>query len=192
MNNNTLKELVKVTESSLQREKKADIDDVCERIQQATDANIATVVNFGAAATDPADLLTAIDLYRLAEQNPRASRISISVAIKNASEMISEVIKSLFKEKLDKMADTLKASNPDFASGWDRAREVINLGSTTGKIRGTVLDEMDVPKSNVKLTIYKAGTTDAVSTVITDAKGKFNASDLLPGDYDLVWELDGY
>lgn len=190
--NNTLKALVNVSDSGLKKEKKEDVDDVCERVQKACHDNIAGAMTFGVAATDPADLLTAIGLYRSASANPRGAVISRSQAKDNATKMVGEVIKNLLIAQMDPMADTLKVSNKDFWKGYKQAREIIDLGSTTAKLRGTVLDELDVPLSNVKLNIFKAGTPTLIKQVITDAKGKFNATGLPAGQDDFKWELVGF
>ncbi len=190
--NNTLKALVNVTESGLKSEKKEDVDDVCERVKNACNANIAGATPFGVTATDVTDLATAIGLYRTATQNPRNAIISKSQANDNVSKMVGEVITDLLAGQMDLMADTLKISNVNFWSGWKQAREIIDLGSTTAKLRGTCLDQNDVPVSNVKLNIYKAGTTILLKQVITDSKGKFNATDLGAGFDDFKWELTGY
>jgi hypothetical protein len=40
------------------------------------------------------------------------------------------------------------------------------LGSTTAKVRGTVLDENDVPLKDVSFKILKTGTTEEVAKVL--------------------------
>ncbi|HXF90711.1 MAG TPA: carboxypeptidase-like regulatory domain-containing protein, partial [Candidatus Nitrosotenuis sp.] len=75
---------------------------------------------------------------------------------------------------------------------WRQAREIINLGSTTAKVRGQVTRENGMFLSNVSFTIYEAGTDSVVKQVITDAEGKFSASQLPAGNFDFRWELEGY
>jgi hypothetical protein len=190
--NNTLAALVNYSESQLNRTKKEDIDDVCEAIHDATDTNIAGATNFGVVASDVTDLQAAIDLYRTASQNPRQAIITRSQAKKKVTEMIREVIDDLLVAKLDKMANTLKSSNPDFFNGYKQSRTIIDLGSTTAKVRGTVLDEDDVPLKGVMFSIVDSGTDDVVASTKTDNKGKFNIAKLKAGMVDFKWELDGY
>jgi len=90
------------------------------------------------------------------------------------------------------MVNTLKPSNYDFWSGYQQAREVIDLGSTTAKIRGVVLNENDVPLIGVEFKIVKAGTEEVVGMVMTDVKGKFNIAQLPAGMVDLRWRFSGY
>ena len=192
VHNNTLKALVNFTRSKLDALKKEDVDDVCQGIHDATNTNIVVVTPFGANAGDVTDLQAAIDLYRTGTQNPRQAIIGKSQAIKQAKEMVREVIDDLLIGQLDVMTNTLQFSNKDFWNGYHQAREIIDLGSTSAKVRGTVLDENDVPLKNVLFTILKTGTDVKVTEVATDVKGKFIAAKLLPGDFDFKWELNGY
>jgi len=190
--NNTLAALVNYSESQLNRTKKEDIDDVCQAIHDATDSNIAGASNFGATPTDVTDLQAAIDLYRIASQNPRQAIISKSQAKKQVTNMIREVIDELLVAQLDKMVNTLKPTNKVFCDGFKQAREILDLGTTTAKVRGTVLDEFDVPLKGVIFSILETGTEDEVERVKSDIKGKFNASKLSAGLFDFKWELNGY
>jgi hypothetical protein len=191
-NNNTLAALVNFNDNKLNRAKKEEVDDMCEAIKEATDANIAAVVDYGVAATDVTDLQSAIDLYRTASQNPRFAVITKSQANKQMELMVKEVIDNLLVKQLDKMVNTLKTVNFVFWDGYRQAREIIDLGSTTAKVRGTVLNVNDVPLINVDMTIYNAGTMEVLRTAKTDVKGRFNVSKLPAGMVDFKWALTGY
>ncbi len=191
-NNNTLAALVNFSETKLNALKKEDVDDVCEAIHDATDANIAGASNFGASATDVTDLQAAIGLYRTASQNPRTAIISKSQAKKQVATMVREVIDDLLIAQMDKMVNTLKATNKDFFDTYKQGREILNIGTTSAKIRGTVLDEDDVPLKNVVFSILETGTDVVVASTKTDNKGKYGASKLALGTFDFRWELDGY
>lgn len=190
--NNTLAALVNFSETKLNALKKEDVDDVCQGIHDATNANSAGALNFGIVATDITDLQSSIDLYRVASQNPRQAIISKSQAKKQVENMVREVIDDLLLAQMDKMVNTLKPSNKTFWDGYRQSREILDLGTTTAKVRGTVLDEEDVPLKSVIFSILDSGTEDVVVSVKTDNKGKFNASKLKAGLFDFKWELDGY
>lgn len=191
-NNNTLAALVNFSETKLNALKKEDVDDVCEAIHDATDVNIAGASNFGASATDVTDLQASIELYRTASQNPRQAIITKSQAKKQAANMVREVIDDLLIAQMDKMVNTLKGTNKEFFDTYKQAREILDLGTTTAKIRGTVLDEEDVPLKGVIFTITETGTDVEVAKTKTDNKGKYGVSKLPVGTFDLKWELVGY
>lgn len=191
-NNNTLKEQVSYSRRELDKFKKEDIDDVCQGIHDAADANIANITGYGVSATDVSDLQAAINLYRAASQNPRLTKVTQSQAKKQAAKMVGEVIKDLLKGQMDVMVNTLKLTNASFVEGYYQAREIIDLGSTSAKVRGEVRDENTAPLRGVVFSIYETGTEDLVKEVVTDAKGNFNASKLPMGNFDFVWSLSGY
>ena len=191
-NNNTLAALVNYTESKLNNLKKEDVDDACEAIHDATNTNIAGASPFGVSASDVTDLQTSIDLYRTAMQDPRQALITKSQAKRKADKLIREVIDTLLVGQLDKMVNTLKASNADFWSGYKQSREIIDLGKTTAKVRGTVKDVNDAPIKGVKFVIFETGTDTVVATKETDVKGKYSATKLPVGNVDLEWSKDGY
>ena len=190
--NNTLAALVNFSETKLNALKKEDVDDVCQAIHDATDANFAGASNFGVVASDVTDLQAAIDLYRTASQNPRQAIISKSQAKKQVSTMVREVIDDLLVKQLDKMANTLKLTNKNFVDGFKQSREILDLGTTTAKVRGTVRDDEDVPLKSVIFSILDSGTEDVIKSVKSDNKGIFNASKLKAGLFDFKWELNGY
>lgn len=175
-NNNTLAALVNFSETKLNSLKKEDVDDVCEAIHDATNAYIAGASNFGASATDVTDLQASIGLYRTASQNPRTAIISKSQAKKQVATMVREVIDDLLTAQMDKMVNTLKAANKDFFDTYKQGREILDLGTTSAKIRGTVLDEDDVPLKGVIFTITETETDVEVAKTKTDNKGKYGAS----------------
>ena len=192
VNNNTLKAQVKFTRSQLDGFKKDDVDDICQGIHDVANTNLAVVTPFGIALLDVTDLQTAINLYAAGMQGPRQKRISISSAKDQIKTNIAETINILLDEQLDKMTDTLKLSNTVYYNEYYLAREIIDLGSTTGKVRGTVTDDDDNTLNGVLFTIRKAGLPDIVGQSTSANGGKFGVSNLPADDYDFTWELTGF
>jgi hypothetical protein len=133
-NNNTLKALVNLTESKLDRAKIQDIDDVCEGIGNAATANLVGAMSFGLLASDPTDLTAAIALYRIASADPRQTVITMNLAKQNAIDMVRSIIADLFKAQMDPAVNTLKLTNNNFWTGYFKAREIINLGAPKKKV----------------------------------------------------------
>lgn len=192
VSDNTLKAQVDYVKSELDDEAKEDIDDVCQQIHDATNANIAGAGNFGITPVDVTDLQSAITAYRAASQGTRQAIVNRSQANQQVTTLVREAIDTYLIGQMDPMVNTLKISNNAHWLAWRQAREIINLGSTTAKVRGQVTRDNGMFLSNVSFTIYEAGTDSVVKQVITDAEGKFSAAQLAAGDYDFRWELDGY
>ncbi len=191
-NNNTLKALVNFNESKLSREKKEDVDDVCQGIHDATDANIASLAGAGVVAADVTDLQTAINLYRIATQKPRQAIITKSQANQQAKAIVTDIVVNYLEGVMDKIVNTLKIAQPNFCKGYDQAREIINLGSTTAKVRGSVVNELKVPLAGVAFQIFDTGTQTLVRQVLTNNVGDYKADKLPSGDFDFKWSLNGY
>jgi hypothetical protein len=55
-----------------------------------------------------------------------------------------------------------------------------------------VKDKEGLPLANVVFTIFERGTFNEVKKVVTDADGKYKATEIPVGDYDFKWSLKGY
>src|SRR5688572_11621279 len=64
-------------------------------------------------------------------------------------------------------------------------------GVQTGSIRGTVLDQQNLPVPGVTVTATSAA-VQGPRTTITDAEGAFSLLALPPGQYDVSYELTGF
>ncbi len=191
VNNNTLLAVVNFTVPKLLAINKDDVDDTCEAIRAAANTNIGAAGSFGYVAGDVTDLGTAIALYRTSIAKPRQAVISKSQAIKDIKSLQKDISKNFFVGQLDKMAYTLKGGvNDTFYNGHTQARVIIDLGKTSGKIRGVANDQLGKPKQGVKFSVFKAGTTTLVKSVVTKADGKFSVTKLF-GKYDVKWECAG-
>lgn len=190
--NNTLAAQVNYTDNQLNKLKKEVVDDVCQSILDATSGNMAGAGPYGVVPTDLTDLQAAIDLYRVSSQNPRQAIITKSQAIRQLEEMVKEVTEDLLKDQLDKMANTLKFTNSNFWFGYKQAREIVDLGHTHAKIRGTVTSSTGVPLAGVQFKVFAAGTTTEVGSGVSDSEGKYSSGTLPAGMVDLRWMLPGY
>jgi hypothetical protein len=192
VNNNTLRARVTYTLPQLNKLKKEEVDDVCQTIHDEANTHIAAAGPFGYDAADITDLQTAIDLYRIGSQNPRQAIISRSEAKNNIKLLVREVIEDIFGKQIDKMVNTLKLSNIEFVNNYYRSREIIDLGSTTAKVRGTIKNPEEVPLVDVKFTIRKTGQLNKVAETLSTTGGKFGIANLLPGFYDFTWQYPNY
>ncbi|MBK5284453.1 MAG: carboxypeptidase regulatory-like domain-containing protein [Bacteroidia bacterium] len=192
VNNNTLKAQVDFPRSSFEHFKKEEVNDICQGIHDATNTNIVAVTPFGAKPLDVTDLQTAINLYAAAMQGPRQARISISSAIDQIKTNVSDTLKFLLGEQLDKMTDTLKLSNKIYYNEYYLAREIIDLGSTHGKLRGTISDNSGNALSGAVVIMRLTGQAPIAYQATTKADGKYVISPVTVGDYDISVEAVGF
>lgn len=140
-NNNTLRTLVKFTKRQLGKLPNESVDDVCQQIHDATDANLAGATPYGIVASDVTDLQAAIDLFRARNGDTRQAIISRSQANEQARTMIREVIDELLEGQLDVMVNTVEETQAAFWSGYFQARQIIDSGTFSTVLKILVVNE---------------------------------------------------
>jgi hypothetical protein len=65
------------------------------------------------------------------------------------------------------------------------------MNERTGSIQGTVYDPTNAAVKDTKLTIISK-TTDLTFTITTNSSGIYNSGGLIPGDYQVRVEHDGF
>ena len=115
--------------------------------------------------------------------------------IKNANDkihpIIRDIVDNIFVRQLDKLTNTLKTSNPDYFSGYYSAREVIDLGHGTTKIKGSVTVKDSSPiKPVYPATIKITNGTDTYE-LHTDLNGVFSQQ-IKRGTYTGTCNADGF
>lgn len=192
VNNNVLRGKVTYTLPQLNRLKKDEVDDVCQTIHDEANANILTAGPFGYTATDVTDLNTAIQLYRSSMQDPRSFTVTKKQAVANIKLLIRETINIIFKQQMDRMVNTVKAVFPDFVKGYYFSREIIDLGSTTAKVRGILRNPEGTFLVGASFYITKTGQTNKEFETSTNTEGKYGIANIPADDYDLYWSALGY
>lgn len=137
-NDNTMIAAANYTFAKLEKLAKDDVDDICEGIIALATTNTAALIPMGIVAADITDADTAVGIYRTSMNNPRQAKIDIKTANEKIHPIIRDIIDNIFVKQLDKLTNTLKTSNADYFSGYYSAREVIDLGHGTTKIKGAV------------------------------------------------------
>jgi len=192
VNNNILRGQVNFTLAKLNKFKKDEVDDICQTIKELADANILLAGAFGYDATNVSDLDTAIILYRSSMQNPREFTISKKQANAKIKVIVREIIDNLFTNQMDKMVNTVKKTYPDFVQSYYFAREIINIGSTTAKVRGIIRNDEGTYLVGVKFYIVSVSLNQKVAETLSLAGGKYGIANIPADDYDLHWEFPGY
>lgn len=190
VHNNALEKKVGIARSTFDGMKKDVVDDICETIAAEATTNSVAAITYGMTATDPTDLTTAINLYRIAMNNPRQVQVGINVAKQQITDKVRDVIDNCFTGQMDRMANTLKLTNDTFWKSYFQMRRTIDLGHTTGKIRGNVTDEHNNTLNGVLFQVFEAGTTTEVGRSLSHDGGVFGVAGL-DGDYDLLWTING-
>ncbi len=189
--NNTLIAQVNYSPTELKHMAKDEVDDVCDAIHTAMHTNILSLAAYGITPADDTDLATAISLYRLSMSDPRQVIISKKDAGVQIKTLIKETTSELFKQQMDRMVNTLIGSDDNFVSQYYSAREVLNLGHTFTKFRGTAkdVDGNALQGATAKLTSLTDATL--IYTSVSNNLGFFTNVVVKPGDYIVQYDCPG-
>ncbi len=160
-------------------------------IKDKANLHLAALADYGITAVVMAAYQTAITNYALFVPKPRTARVSKKTVTKNIKDLIKQ-IDELLLDELDALAIQFKVANADFYNNYLSSRIIIDLGSTTAKVRGTVKNAEDVPLVGATFFITLTGQTQKVGETLAVTGGKYGIANLLPNDYDLYWERVGY
>ncbi len=185
--NNTLRAKVNYTLNNMSAKKKEEIDDICQTIHYEATIHLTVATNFGYSQTDLNDLQQAITLYRVRMQDPRQAIITRRTALDTLRAQIKEIKTILFKQILDSMVNTLRLTQPQFVSGYFQSRQIIDLGSTQAKLRGTIKSQNQQPLISATITLINPATGEIVSETQTNITGKFGIYKIPAGTYTLQY-----
>lgn len=171
--NNTLRAKVNYTLNNMTAKKKEEIDDICQNIHYEATIHLTVATNFGYSQTDLNDLQQAITLYRVRMQDPRQAIITRATALQALRAQIKEIKTILFKQILDSMVQTLRLSNPEFVRGYFQSRQIIDLGTTHAKLRGTIKSTNQQPLISATITLTNPQTAEIIAQTQTNPTGKF-------------------
>ena len=161
-----------------------------ELIRDLANDNIAVLGPYKIIPPVVTDLNNKIDSYRLYIPKPKMA-INTKAGAKIEVINLKEKAK-LILNKVDKLMEFYKISNPDFHEEYFRSRNIIDLGHRTRKpvctIKGLVIDfETEKPCPGTK--IYIMGDD---SFVTSDLKGYFELPVKTAGKVIIMAELTGY
>lgn len=190
--NNTLAATVKYSPSALAKMSKKGITTVCQAIQKAASDNIGDAVNYGIILTDPTDLQSAIDLFSTDSTDPRQATIARKKAGQEIERLVKEIYAIQFKGLMDVMFNTLKAANKALVDTYYLAREIIDLGTTHTKLRGSITDPNLMPLFKALITLTAPGKSAILYQTLSLINGTFDIIAIKPGNYDITYSIEGF
>ena len=190
--NNTLAATVKYSPSALAKMSKKGIITVCQAIQKAASDNITDAVNYGIILTDPTDLQSAIDLFSTDSTDPRQAAINRKKAGQEIERLVKEIYAIQFKGLMDVMFNTLKSKNKALVDTYYSAREIIDLGTTHTKLRGSITDPNLMPLFKALITLTAPGKSEILYQTFTLINGTFDIVLIKPENYDITYSIEGF
>lgn len=186
-NDNTLKEAVHFSVSDLLRMKDELVGPTCQNIRNAANTNLASLANYGITAATITLFDATIANYTTAVPTPR-NAVSQRQAYKTSIESQIKEIDSMLKSQLDKVAVQFKSSNINFYNTYKNNRVILDPGSSTTQLIGTVISkENGAPLDSVAI-------ADSNNKYITSTNntGGYTLKIAVPGTYKIIFTKSGY
>ncbi|MEI8202546.1 MAG: hypothetical protein WCH34_06010, partial [Bacteroidota bacterium] len=171
--NEALAESVNFSPSSFPKMSKEEVDDNCERIHSVGLANVTDLAEVGVTAPMLAAFGVSIDNYRNAMGKPRLAIVGRETANQQISDLIRSNIDVNFEKIIDRLVLSLKSTYPAFYDGYMKSREIVDLGHTYTKFRGTANDVNGDPLLNAHATLTSVTKAELVYVSTSNQFGRF-------------------
>ncbi|MEI2739578.1 MAG: carboxypeptidase-like regulatory domain-containing protein [Chitinophagaceae bacterium] len=187
VNNIILQGKSKITYSALRDLKDDELGERAQSIHDEANAVIASLPPFGITAAVLTSYQTLIDSYEAKSPAPRAAQ-SQQVALTTQLKDLFKQADSTLKNSMDKLMLNFKTTDPQFFNTYTAAREIIDAGSATTKISGTV--------TNIASAVGIAGAVITVEdqsyTATSEPDGSYELIIPVPGTYNIFCNHPGY
>ncbi|MES2621984.1 MAG: hypothetical protein V4615_14130, partial [Bacteroidota bacterium] len=138
------------------------------------------------AITDSGSLVT---LFLTSYGDPRAAIVTRSNAKTQADLVLNDIMDNLLAKQLDKMANTLRFTNPSWWNQYHLSREILDLGTTFTKLRANCVDVNGNPLKDIVVSLFQNGVF--IRSKKTDIEGLVSMVKIKPGNYDIKFEKEG-
>lgn len=123
---------VELNRSVIDRLSASDLNLAAERVLEATADNLAALADYEITATEQTELAGAAELFANKKESPRKAIVGRRVETLSMPEKIN-LVRSIFRNQIDKMMTAFKRTEPDFYKGYFAARVIVNRAATIPK-----------------------------------------------------------
>lgn len=166
----------------------------CQGIHDAGVANMPAVKDYGLDVPQLTALQAAITVYAAKTPNPRTAISARKVHKANIRALFVEA-DAILKNQMDKIVVAFRALSPDFVTGYESNRIIIDPASTVTKLTGTVTglaDEKPIKDATVTATGTAGQATGVTKSTVTSGTGTYTLKPLPPGDYTINVQAAGF
>jgi hypothetical protein len=168
LNINSLKEQVNFSPSDIKMMKDERLLASCGNIRDAANANLAPLADYGITAATITAFQTMIDAYAALVSSPRNAVSQRASYAKTLTVLFKQADASL-KSQMDKMALNFKTSNDNFYNTYKSNRLIIDPGTSSTQIAGTVMSAAtNQPVEGALVQLVGNGLSNS-----TDAQGNY-------------------
>lgn len=196
--NNTLKMEADFPVSGLMKLRDDQLVPRCQNIHDTGETNREALADYGVTKANLADLQTAIDDYSAVIAKPRAAITNRKMQGETLDQLF-EANDAILKDRMDKLAQTFRAANPDFVQTYEATRRVIKPPTTVTQLKGVITDKTTrAPIKNAHVTATPAASDSPDNadqtpfTTNTDPTGAYSFKPLPHAEYSLTVTAPGY
>jgi hypothetical protein len=187
VDNIVLKELSKITRSSIARLKD---DELAKRAQTIHDEAVKKIKDLPAFGITEAVLTSyqgLIDAYSVKSPAPRAAQSQKAALTQQLKALIKQADNQL-KSSIDKLMLNFKLTEKEFFSTYTSGRVIVDAATSSTNITGVVTEGKDLkPVRAVAITV-----ADKPYKAITNKKGKYTLRIPVPGVYNIKFTKEGF
>jgi hypothetical protein len=185
--NNTLKQSVNYSYSNLLKLRDDLLCPIIRNIYNVADTNKTELEAYGITGSILTTLQLLTDTYSNAVPKPTTAKAIKRTYTSNLKQLEKDA-DDILKNRMDKLITTFKKANPDFVSNYKNVRLIIDPGTASTQIRGTVTGKQTKePLGGVQINI-----NDGIRSATTDSKGKYILKTLKNGVYSITVSKTGY
>ena len=185
--NNTLKQEVNFSLTTLLKTKADQLAPRCQNIHDKASANLAALADYGITPALLTNLQTAITNYAAEAPKPRTATSQRMTMNANLRNLFKEA-DAILRDQMDKLVVTFKTANPDFVQTYESNRIIIDPATTTTQLKGTVTNKADgSPIKGATITVVELS-----KTAKTDSFGKYLIKPITNGKYTIRATATGF
>ena len=187
INNNELKEQVNFSFTDLRRLRDDQLAPVAQNIYNAANDNLVALATYGITAPILTTYQDSIDDYQAVVPGPR-NATSLRATYKANLKTLFADTDTILKLQMDKIAVQFKTTNPDFYNTYVNNRIIVDAGTSSTQVAGTVTSNAGgLPVIGVIITVKNQS-----YTATTGGDGSYTLKIPVPGLYDIDYTHAAY
>jgi len=181
----------KFTRTDLKGIPAVDLVDIAKGLYSRIQTNMAKVTSYDLTAETQTTFKTAIDSFNETIPQPRQSQLKGKETTLLETQAFADADEAL--SNIDTLVEIVKLTEPTFYAGYKNARKIVEQGTGTLQVQGTIVEAGTQKPIPVAMVAFRlSGQTEVVLEKETAAKGGFMIKSLPEGIYDVTVTKVGF
>ncbi|MEI6554872.1 MAG: carboxypeptidase-like regulatory domain-containing protein [Paludibacter sp.] len=181
----------KFTITDLRHVSALELTNICNGLYSRIDENLSELKPYSLTVESQTIYRGAIDAFKESIPQPRSSQLKSKENTRKEGDAFATADEAI--AEIDALVEIVKLSEPDFYTGYRNARKIVEQGTGSLQVKGTVSEAAtDKAIPGAVLTFRPEGQTETVIQKETAAKGGFNIKSLAEGVYEVSVSKVGF